>query len=119
MAPISEAQAESSVDSATDSCVSSSDESVEGPSMTTVPSNTKELDVLVKVIYCYHPYWPLTERALQDLHLENAELQQQLQKLTSGAISSASSNSAASPKNSATRPPNPLQEYTDNFTQLG
>jgi len=58
MVSISKAQTDSSADSsAEDSCVDSSDkssdESVKRPSKTgAVASNTKGLDVLVKVIHC-------------------------------------------------------------------
>ena len=53
MVSISKAQTDSSADSsAKDSCVDSSDESVKRPSKTkAVASNTKGLDVLVKVIH--------------------------------------------------------------------
>lgn len=114
MVSISEAQADSSTDSSAEE--SSSDDSVEDPSETTVSSNTKELNALVKIIYCYPPYWPLTERALQDLHLENAELWKRLRKLASGAISS--TVSSTTPPTSAARPPNPLEEYAYDFNQL-
>ena len=94
----------------------SSDESVEAHSGVTVPSNTKELTALVKVLY-YHPfisalmYW-----ALQRLDLENAELRLQLRKLSSGTPSSATPPASVA---SVARPPNPLEDHAKEFKELG
>ena len=94
-----------------DSSAESSEESTEDVD---TPYSAKELATLVKVHDCAitHTGFLMT-CMLQDLQIENAEFRHQLRRFNSGTISSASSPAVS------TTTSNPLEQYSEDFDQLG